>query len=167
MSVAMILMVWRAGMDLPPVGPMLFFLAAGIWFVCMAGRVSPVARDRLTNYYNAAMMAAMAWMYVAMTASLARPTDSSTDHAQSGSLAVNMSGMEMPAHEMMAGTLAGPGWMTTVNWIATLGFGVIALYWPCRYFAERQMNPAAHARLEPLNQAFTAAGTALMFGALL
>jgi len=177
MSAAMILMAWRVGMNLPTIGPMIFFLLAVVWFVYVAGRVSSATRDRLTNYYYAVMMAAMAWMYAVMNGSLPGQTSHSPDHALSGSLAMNtsgiamsMSGMETPAHEMSR-TLPGPGWITTVNWIATLGFAVVALYWPCRYFAERRMNPLPHAaqlaRLEPLYQAFTAAGTALMFGALL
>jgi hypothetical protein len=40
----------------------------------------------------------------------------------------------------------------------------------CRYFAERRTNPVPQAaqltRLQPLHQAITAAGSALMFGAL-
>ena len=174
MLAAMILMAWRIGMDLPTVGPMVFFVLAGVWFVCAAGRVS---RDRMTNYYYAVMMAAMAWMYAVMNGSLPGQTSHSADHVLSGSLAMNssgtdmnISGMEMSAHEMSQ-AVPGPGWITTVNWIAALGFAVVALYWPCRYFAERRMNPVPHAeqlaRLEPLYQVFTAAGTALMFGALL
>jgi hypothetical protein len=177
MSAAMIVMAWRVGVNLPTVGPMIFFLLAGVWFVRVAGRVSSATRDRLTNYYYAVKMAAMAWMYAVMNGSLPGQTGHSPDHALSGSLAMNMSGMdmsmsgmEMPAHEMSP-TLPGPGWITTVNWIAALGFAVVALYWPCRCFAGRRMNPVPHAaqlaRLEPLYQAFTAAGTAVMFGALL
>jgi Ca2+/Na+ antiporter len=177
MSAAMILMAWRVGMDLPTVGPMIFFLLAGVWFVRVAGRVASATRDRLTNCYYAVKMAAMAWMYAVMNGSLPGQTGHSPDHALSGPLAMNMSGidtnmsgMETPAHEMSR-TLPGPDWITTVNWIAALGFAVAALYWPCRYLAERRMNPVPHAtqlvRLKPLYQAFTAAGTALMFGALL
>jgi hypothetical protein len=175
MSVAMILMAWRVGMDLPAVGPMTFFLLAGVWFAHVASRMSSAARDRLTNGYYAAMMAAMAWMYAVMNGNLPGQSGHSPDHALSGSLAMdasgmelNMSGMGMPAHQM-SGTAAGPGWVSAVNWIATLGFAVVALYWACRCFAQRRMNPvpqAAQPRLEPLYQAFTAAGTALMFAAL-
>ena len=78
--------------------------------------------------------------------------------------------MEMWAHAMSR-TPSGPGWITTVNWIATLGFAVVALHWLCRYFAQRRMNPVQHAvqlaHLELLSQAFTAAGTAFMFGVML
>lgn len=145
MSAAMILMAWRAGIDLPTFAPIGFFALAGVWFACLAGRV---ARDRMTNYYYAVMMAAMAWMYAAMKGGA---------HAASDSMA---SGMDMSAHQMPWAP-AGPAWVSAVNWVVTLGFAVVALYWPCRYLAERRASP------EPIYQAFTAAGTALMFGALL
>jgi hypothetical protein len=170
MSAAMILMAWRVGMDLPTVGPMIFFLLAGVWFVRVAGRVPSATGYRLTNYYYATMMAAMAWMYAVMSGTLPGQIGHSSDHALSGSLDMNMSGIEMPATEMSQAA-PGPGWITSINWIATLGFAVVALYCSCRYFAERRTNPVPYAaqlaRMEPLFQAFTAAGTSLMFSALL
>lgn len=36
MSVAMVSMVWRVGLDVPAIGPTLFFLLAGVWFVGVA-----------------------------------------------------------------------------------------------------------------------------------
>jgi hypothetical protein len=145
MSVAMIAMAWRAAIDIPTFGPIAFFVLAGAWFVCLAARV---AGDRATHYYYAVMMAAMAWMYAVMSGGA---------HAPSGSMAA---GMDMSAHEMHRAP-AIPAWITAVNWIVTLGFAVVALYWPCRYLAKRRVSP------EPVYHAFTAAGTALMFGALL
>ncbi len=144
MSVAMILMAWRIGMDLPTVGPMVFFLLAAVWFVRVAGRVSSATRDRLTNCYYAVMMAAMAWMYAVMNGSLSGYTGHSPDHARSASPVMDMSGMQLSAQEMFQ-TLPAPGWITAVNWIATLGFAVVAVYWPCRYIAERRTNPVPHA----------------------
>ena len=77
--------------------------------------------------------------------------------------------MHMSAHDMSR-KLSGPAWITSVNRIATLEFAVLALYWACRYFAERRTNLVPQAaqptRLQPLHQAVTAAGTALMCGAL-
>jgi len=170
MLAAMILMAWRIGMEIPTFGPIIFFLLAGIWFLRVAGRVSSATRDRVTNYYYALMMAAMAWMYAVMNGSLPGQTSHTPDDALQASLTMNMSGMDMPAHEMSR-TLPAPGWITSVNWMVTLGFAVVAFYWPARYFAARRMNPRPHASalagLEPLSQAFTAAGTALMLGALL
>jgi hypothetical protein len=51
MSVAMILMAWRVGTNLPTFGPIILFLLAGIWFLRAASRVSSATRDRVTNYY--------------------------------------------------------------------------------------------------------------------
>jgi hypothetical protein len=170
MSAAVILMAGRIGLNLPTVGPMVFFLLAGVWFVRVAGRVSAATGDRLANCYYAVMVAAMAWMYALMNGSLPGQTGHLPAHAQSGSLVMGMSGMEMSAQEMSR-TVLGPGWITTVNWIATLGFAAVALSWPCHYFAKRRTNPVQHAaqlaHLELLYQAFTAAGTALMFGVML
>lgn len=165
MSAAMILMVWRVGMNLPTVGPMIFFLLTGVWFVRAAGRVSCTTRDRLTNCYYAVMIAAMAWMYPLMNASLPGHSGHSHEHALSGSLAMKMPGMEMSTPDMPR-----TAWIPVVNWIATLAFAAVAVYWACRYFAELRAKPVPHAaqlaRLELPCQAFTAAGTALMFGAM-
>ncbi len=170
MATAMILMAWGVGMNPPTVGPMIFFLLAGVWFARASARKSTATGDRLTNGYSAVMMVAMAWMFAVMNGSLPGHIGHSFDHAQSGSLAMNMSGMQMSADEMSP-TGPGPAWITTVNWIAAFGFAVVALYWACRYFAERRTKPVPHAaqlaRLEPLYQACAAGGTALMFGALL
>jgi hypothetical protein len=170
MWIAMILMAWHVGMDLPTVGPMIFFLLAGVWFVRVAGRPSCAPRVRVTSCYNALMMAAMAWMYAVMNASLPGQRGHSADHSLSGSLAMSTSGMEMPAHGMF-GNAPGPEWISIVNWIVSLGFGLAALYWSCRFFATRRMStvpPTAQlARIEPLYQALSAAGTALIFGSLL
>lgn len=154
MSAAMIFMVWRAGIELPTFAPIAFFALAGIWFVCLAGRA---ARERIINYYYAVAMAAMAWMYAVMTGSLPGLNGRPPEHAASDSVA---SGMDMSAHHMHWAP-AGPVWVNAVNWTVTFGFAVVALYWPCRFFAGRRASP------EPIYQAFTAAGTALMFGALL
>ncbi|MCV7409421.1 hypothetical protein AWC05_10290 [Mycobacterium florentinum] len=157
MATAMILMAWHVGMDLSTAGPMIFFALAGAWFARAACRASSATSERLTNSYYAVMTATMAWMYAAMSDNL--PGQAS--HPTSDSLAMNMPGMEMPGHQMSRGP-AGPGWITAVNWIAALGFAVVALYWSCRYTARRQST-----RLESLYQACTAAGTAMMFVAQL
>ena len=170
MSVAMILMAWGVGMRLSTVAPMIFFLLAGVWFGRAAGRMSTPAGDRLTNGYYAVMMAAMAWMFVAMNGGLPSQFGDSSDRAQSAATAIDVSGMDMPAHEMSP-TEPAVEWIATVNSIAALGFAVVALCWACRYLAKRRGHPVPHTRqlahLEPLYQACTAAGTALTFGALL
>ncbi|WP_281173693.1 DUF5134 domain-containing protein [Mycobacterium genavense] len=70
MAVAMILMAWHIGLDLPTVVPMTFFTAAGAWFVCTAIRASSATGERLTNSYFALMTAAMAFMYAVMCGTL-------------------------------------------------------------------------------------------------
>lgn len=61
-------------------------------------------------------------------------------------------------------------WWTAVNWIVTFGFAVVAVDWTCCYFAARRTNPlppaSQLARLELPCHVFTAAGTTLMFGAM-
>jgi Domain of unknown function (DUF5134) len=141
----------------------------GVWFASLAGRVSPNPGDRLTNAYYAVTTVAMAWMCAVMYRSLPGQIGRSSDHAPSGSLARDVSAMHMSANDMSR-KLSGPAWITSVNRIATLGFAVLALFWACRYFAERRSNPVPQAaqltRLQPRHQAVTAAGSALMFGAL-
>lgn len=167
MSAAMILMVWRVGLGLPALGPTLFFLLAGVWFVWAAMRVGSLSHERWKTCYHAAMMAAMAWMYALMGAGLAGHTTHSHHHA-SASADIGASAMQMPSHEMPP---PAPefSWITGANWFAVLGFAAVALYWSYRLVAERPINRdvARLARLEPLHQAFSAAGTALMFAALI
>ncbi|MBV9321202.1 MAG: DUF5134 domain-containing protein [Mycobacterium sp.] len=66
---------------------------------------------------------------------------------------------------------AEPGWITTLNWIATVGYASAVVYWPYRYFAQRKSNLVLHtthlAELGPPCQAFIASGIAIMFGAML
>lgn len=170
MSAAMILMAWGVGMSLPLVVPMVFFLVAGLWFARAAGRVRTATGDRLTNGYYAVMMAAMAWMFAAMNGELPSQFGHTYDRAESAAPAIGMPGMDMPAHETSSAQPAAE-WIATVNWIAALGFAIVALYWACRYLARRRTDAVLHAaqraHLEPLYQACTAAGTALMFGTLL
>lgn len=170
MSAAMILMVWRVGLNLPTVGPLACCLLAGAWFVRVAIRMSATTFERLTNGYYAVMVAAMAWMYTSMNGSLPGHTCHSPDHTQSASQSMNMSAIEMSTQEMPP-TAPDPEWITTVDWIATLGFAVAAAYWGYHYFANRRTNPVRHAvqftHMELLYQATTAAGTALMFAMML
>jgi hypothetical protein len=105
MCLAMAVMPWPAAADVPAIVTVLVFSAAALWFVGLAGLApepdaSPTHHgQRLTLGYHALMMAAMAWMGVAM----AGPS---------------MAGMEMghgPAASPMPGWAAG----------ATLGFAVV------------------------------------------
>ncbi|OBI39791.1 DUF5134 domain-containing protein [Mycobacterium colombiense] len=167
MSVAMVLMVWRVGLDLPALGPMLFFLLAAVWFVGVAVRASAQSRQRLKTCYYAAMMAAMAWMYALMSGAV--PGVSTHPHSQPDSAVMDMPGMTLPSHGMSSAA-AGFPWVSAANWIGVAAFAAVALYWSYRFIGERRMNrvptTARAVWWEPLYQASTAAGTALMFDAL-
>lgn len=168
MSAAMIAMAWTV--DLPAGGPTAFFLLAGVWFVYTAARISSTSRERLKTCYYAAMMAAMAWMCTLMGPGV--PATGARMHAPPDSMAMDMPDMGPAAHAMPAAHSTGAGfsWVALVNWSAAIGFAGVTLYWSCRFLGERRKTrsrPTVRgARLEPLYQAFTAAGTALMFGAL-
>ncbi|BAX91371.1 DUF5134 domain-containing protein [Mycobacterium shigaense] len=157
MAAAMILMAWHIGVQLSAVGPMIFFALAGASFAYAAGRAASAFGERLTNSYYAVMAAAMVWMYAEMSGEMPRPAS----HPAPDAMAMDMPGMELTGHEMSRAP-TGLGWIAAVNWIAALGFAVVALYWSCRWIARRPGT-----RMEPLYQACTAAGTAAMFFALL
>lgn len=168
MSVAMVSMVWRVGLDLPAIGPTLFFLLAGVWFVGVAVWASSASHQRLKTCYYAAMMAAMAWMYALMSGAV--PGVSVNLHSQPASAVMDMPGMQPPAHDMTPPT-TGFSWVSAANCILMVGFAAVALYWSYRLVDERRMTllptTARLFRWEPLYQASTAAGTALMFDAML
>lgn len=163
MSAAMIVMAWPAGMKLPTVGPIVFFVAATVWFLLVAAHVFSGTAGRLTNGYHAIMMAAVAWLYAVMTGGLPGKLSHSLDRTVSRPPAMEMPGMDMSVPE--------PGWITALNWIATVGFAIAAMYWFYRYFARGRKNPvpniARFADLGPLYQAFMASGMAIMFGVML
>lgn len=157
MSAAMILMAWGVGMTLPTFAAAMCFLLGGAWFVGVAGHAPWAVDGRLTNYYYAVMMVAMAWMYGAMNGSLPGGP------AHSGGAAMDMSaqsGAPAMRHET-------PDWVGAVNWTAALGFAGVAIYWAYRWMARRwtDLMPRAvrltHAQI--VTQTVTAAGTALMF----
>jgi hypothetical protein len=166
MCAAMVVMAWPVGMELPKVGPMIFFLAAAVWFSLVAAHVFSGTPGRLTNGYHAMMMAAVAWLYAVMSGGLPGQPDHSPGHTMSMA-----PGMEMPSMDISATESAEPGWITTLNWIATVGFASAAVFWLYRYFAQRKTNPVLHAAhlagLGSLCQTFMASGMAIMFGAML
>ncbi|MGB5794512.1 MAG: DUF5134 domain-containing protein [Mycolicibacter algericus] len=169
MSAAMIVMAWPAGMALPVVGPMIFFLLAAGWFVLAPGRVFSGIADRLINSYHAMKMTAMAWMYAVMSGHLPGQTCHPSGHSGHGSPGMQMAAMDMSGPEA-AWTETEPGWIIIVNAIAAVGFAIAALYWLYRYAAERRSNAVSHRPqpvvLGPLCQALMAAGAALMFAVM-
>ncbi len=171
MSAAMITMAWDAGMNLPTAAAITFFLLACLWFARGAGRTSMTTGERLTNGYYAVMMAAMAWMFAVMNVSLRGRISRPSDDARSAALAMNMSENDMASAHHRPAAGFGDGWIAAVNWLATLGFAAVALYWACQYLARRRRNRGPRnerlAHLEPLHHVCAAAGTAVMFGTLL
>ena len=164
MSAVMILMAWGVGMPLPTIAATMCFLLGGAWFVSIAGHAPWAFDGRLTNYYYAVMMVAMAWMYGAMNGSLPARSD------HQGADAMNMpshdaaSGLQHTAHHLPQ---VAPDWVNSVNWTAALGFTAVAIYWAYRWMAQRWTNLMPRSgRLtyaQIVTQTVTAAGTALMF----
>lgn len=170
MSVAMIAMAWPAGMSLPTTGPMAFFALAAVWFGLVTARASCGIADRLTNGYNAVMSSAMVWMYAVMTDGLAGPSPHVSHHGVLGSSGMEMAGMYMAGSQMSL-TAVQSGWISAVNWIASVGFSVAALVWLYRYVVQCTANrvpPAVKdSPLGLLCQGLMAAGFAVMFAMML
>ncbi len=116
MAVAMAVMAWPSGAELPTRAPMVFFAVAAIWFAVIAIRD---AAHRWGSSYHALMMLAMAWMYAAMGGLPLRRTDSSV---------MDMSGMAGPptdgGHAGHAGhgghSAGGASAATTPEWVGVL-----------------------------------------------
>lgn len=181
MAVAMAVMAWPWGADLPTVAPMVFFLLATAWFFGVT--LTPqAAGHRIVGAYHALMMLAMAWMYAVMNGSLlpGQAAGSGADAApaqagpsgHAGHAGMNMPGMDMPGMDMGAPSAAGaagpPAYITTLNWVCTVGFALAAVFWLYRYLSVRinREQDTGHP-LGILCQAMMAAGMAIMFGVML
>jgi hypothetical protein len=185
MAVAMAVMAWPSGAELPTRAPMVFFAVAAIWFAVIAVRDSS---RRWGSVYHALMMLAMAWMYAAMGGLPLRSTNMS---------GMDMSGMDMSGadgspsdaghaghgghgghggHAGHAGhSAAGPSasatpeWVGVLNWVCTVGFAIATVFWIYRYIAGR-LGGSTHSpgqQFGILSQATMAAGMAIMFAVML
>ena len=166
MAVAMVVMAWPRGAAVPTTGPMVFFLAAKVWFVVVALAESG---HRVSNAYHASMMLAMAWMYAVMSGSLLpTPTEGTGDGGGSGALHT-ASAASMPGMAGAGGQTATPPFISGLNWLCTVGFAIAAVWWVYLYFARRRAEPAAPANrfFGVACQAMMAAGMAVMFGVML
>lgn len=174
MAVAMVVMAWPRGAELPTLGPMLFFLAAAIWFLTGMMRIA-TSGGRLGNGYHAVMMAAMAWMYAVMNGNVLAPHGDPVVTAGHGGHAMHMAAHTAEAipaaPAVMEHGAAQPVWINAVNWTLTIGFVVAVGVWLYRYFAARQrsaqqpgMPPSGH--FGTLCRAMMAAGMAVMFGVM-
>jgi Domain of unknown function (DUF5134) len=158
MAIAMAVMVWPWGAQLPTTGPALFFVLAAGWFVILASVPAETVPLRTVYGYHALMMLAMAWMYTFVH----------------GLLSPSHSSMHVHMHMDMAGkevqTSAGsPAWITAVNWFWFLGFVVAAVFWTSGFGVKRPEG-ATDGWWRSLNtpaQATMAAAMSIMFGATL
>lgn len=173
MSLAMAVMAWPQGAELPRTPPMVFFLLAAVWFAAMmfvgAGR-------RVGNLYHVAMMLAMAWMYAWMNGDLYDDSDPAPhDIARHGSHipGLDHQGMNLPQSEESMDFLSGlsstspddPVWIESVNWLCAIGFAIATAYWFYRYLTHRADSTVdVVSRLGLLCQAMMAGGIATMFG---
>ncbi|OMC29578.1 hypothetical protein A5740_17660 [Mycobacterium sp. GA-1841] len=166
MAVAMVVMAWPRGAELPTVGPMFFFLAAAVWFLTGVMRIA-TSGDRLVNGYHAVMMSAMVWMYAVMNGNVL------VAHGDPVMTGHDGHSMHMAAHtvEAVSATMehgvAQPMWINAVNWTLTVGFVIAVAVWLYRYFAGRQsseMPSSGHFGM--LCRAMMAAGMAVMFGVM-
>lgn len=156
MAVAMVVMAWPWGAQLPSTGPAVFFLLAAVTFVAMAVVVARTAGLRVRYGYHALMMLATGWMYAIMNAAF--PVRSSTHNAaQSAMAGMDMAGMDMPASS------GSPAWFSAVNWLGTVGFAVAAVFWTYWYFVKRRHEPSHFRSLGNLSQAGMAIGMTALF----
>ncbi|MUL83490.1 MULTISPECIES: DUF5134 domain-containing protein [unclassified Mycolicibacterium] len=168
MAVAMLVMAWPRGAELPTLGPMFFFLAAAVWFV--AGLVrSGTSESRVVNGYHSAMMLAMAWMYAVMNGNVLVRHTETIEKAGHDMHAAHMTGHHAGSTTMaMEHAAAQPLWIPAINWLLTIGFVIATTVWLYRYFAARQQSetsPFSH--FGTFCQAMMAAGMAIMFGVML
>lgn len=175
MAVAMAVMAWPRGAELPPRAPMIFFLGAALWFAVSTARV---AGHRAANVYHAFMMLAMSWMYAAMGGlNLPKARDSASMPGMPG-----MPGMDASSGHTGHGGHAGHGghgagdsgaqsaaWVGALNWMCTIGFSVAAVFWLYRLITARLQSAEdrSHQTVGILCQLAMAAGMAIMFGVML
>lgn len=171
MAIAMAVMAWPAGAELPPRAPMVFFAAAAVWFAVVTARTTG---HRAANVYHTLMMLAMAWMYAAMGG---LPLRRKAEMA-----GAEMPGMDMPGHGghgAHAGHSTGmheaapvtetAAWVGLLNWFCTVGFAAAAAFWLYRLITVRVQgsDDGSHSSVGILCQLAMAAGMAIMFGVML
>jgi hypothetical protein len=134
MCAGMISMFWSWGTGIPPIGFAAVFTGAAAWF---AGRAmfAPVAgagiaaalpgsgTAHLSNWYQAAMMAAMVWMAVAVSVPAVVPSQPSAAGQ------VSMPGMTMGMGALSGGGGAAPArWVTGICLAAGLALAAAAAW---------------------------------------
>lgn len=163
MAIAMAVMAWPRGAQLPTTGPAVFFGLAALWFVTLATVSARKVAERAVYVYPAVMMAAMVWMYLVMDGH--RHGHRATHHHAShhGS----MPGVDMATNVVPA--CGPPGWVSTLNWFWFAFFWLAAVFWVYHLFLTLRNGTALHRYrwLYSADQAMMSAGMAISFGALL
>jgi len=165
MAVAMAVMAWPRGAELPTRAPMIFFVVAALWFAVITVRS---AGHRVANGYHALMMLAMSWMYAAMGGLKLRSAES--DSMAGMPDMQTSSGHAGHAGHFGAGSHGGSDsldWVGTLNWVCTIGFGVATAFWLYRLITARLQPSESDQTLGILCQLAMAAGMAIMFGVML
>ncbi|MCH9730468.1 MAG: DUF5134 domain-containing protein [Actinomycetia bacterium] len=158
MAVAMAIMAWPRGAELPTTAPMVFFFVAAVWFLSIA---TVESGHNITNAYHGSMMLSMAWMYAVMSGRLVpEPGENTHESLHQMSRHVNMSG------------ILGPGYTPLIiglNWLCAVGFTIAAAWWLYWSFRSRREEPTApgHRFFGAIAQAMLAAAMAVMFGVML
>ncbi|MGD9618662.1 MAG: DUF5134 domain-containing protein [Mycolicibacterium sp.] len=163
MAIAMTVMAWPSGAELPATGPMIFFLLATAWFA-----VGALAQQghRAMNAYHAAMMLAMAWMYAVMGGHLLpEPTHGGGLGGHGGHAGHHASAA---GGDAAAITALEPPLVVGLNWLFAVGFAIAALCWLFRISQRRRADSTvpAHRFVGMLCQAMMAAGMAIMFAVM-
>jgi hypothetical protein len=177
MAIAMAVMAWPRGAELPTRAPMIFFAAAAVWFLAVTVKSTG---HRVANVYHTLMMLAMAWMYAVMGGLPLRRQEEPASAAMPGMDMAGMPGMDGSAghagHAGHGGHAAGMSsagepvtWIGTLNWVCTIGFAAAAVFWFYRLVTAR-VQPAgdgSDSTVGILCQLAMAAGMAIMFGVML
>ncbi|WP_326568860.1 DUF5134 domain-containing protein [Amycolatopsis rhabdoformis] len=167
MAVAMAVLAWPRGAELPTAVPLVVFALATLWFVALT-LGQRVRRE--TNLYYALTMLATAWMYASMAGGVfAVPRGGAGGLGVAGGEhgAMSMPGMSMPG---MSTVDASPGLVTAgLNWLCTIFFAVAVAWWSTSLFVRRRASPVPSVRehLGAAAQTAMAAGMAIMFAVVL
>jgi hypothetical protein len=178
MALAMAVMAWPWGAQLPTTPPMVFFLLAAVWFLTVIIRARSGPQFR--NLYHLVMMLSMAWMYALMNGNVlpGQTTDSASstpppDHSDMHTSALDRHSQEALGTDGVHGWVELPAWINAVNWVFAVGFAVATAYWFYRYVTKARGEfsgdslELAQDRLGVLCQAMMAGGAATMFGLLI
>lgn len=162
MAIAMAVMAWPWGAQLPTTGPAVFFLLAGIWFVMLTVGSARTLVQWATYSYHTLMMVAMSCMYLVMEGHCHGEWGAHT-HA---SHEMSMPSTDMAAIDMLARS-GPPGWITVLNGCWTFIFGLGTVFWAYRYFTQRHHGASRQCHLHSAGRVTMSAGMALTFGVLL